>query len=82
VVITLALGVAFGALYDVYEYTVVHWLGADLQIGDADTIADLLYDTVAAAAGGLLLVVWATFGWTTTRRAPEALIERKRRRQT
>jgi hypothetical protein len=57
----------------------VHWLGADLQIGYADTIADLLYDGVAAAGGGLLLVVWASFGSTTTRRAPEAVIERDRR---
>jgi hypothetical protein len=60
----------------------VHWLGADLQIGYADTIGDLLDDAVAATAGGLLLVVWATFGWTTTRRAPEAVIERRHRRQT
>jgi hypothetical protein len=80
VVVTLALGEAFGALYEVYEYMAVHWLGADLQIGYADTIADLLYDAVAAAAGGLLLVVWASFGWTTRRRAPEAVIEREQRR--
>jgi predicted membrane protein DUF2238 len=77
VVITLALGLAFGALYEVYEYFAVHALGTDLQIGYADTIGDLLYDAAAALAGGLLLVVWAVFGWTTTRRAPEAVVRRR-----
>lgn len=68
-IVTLALGVAFGALYEIYEY-VVDQFGANLAIGEADTVADLAMDASGSALGGLLLVAWATLGWGTTRRLP------------
>jgi hypothetical protein len=67
--VTLALGLAFGALYEIYEY-VVDQFGANLEIGEADTVSDLTMDALGSALGGGLLVVWATRGWGTTRRLP------------
>jgi uncharacterized membrane protein YjdF len=52
-------GLSIGALYEIYEFVAVHWLGADLAIGYTDTINDLLLDTVGALAGGLLLMLWS-----------------------
>lgn len=69
-VITTALGLSAGAVYEVYEWSANNLFGASYFIGYADTIGDLVVDALAAAAGGALLVVWATFGWSTTRRAP------------
>lgn len=68
-IVTLALGLAFGALYEVYEY-VVDQFGGNLAIGEADTVSDLTMDALGSALGGCLLVVWATLGWGTTRRLP------------
>jgi hypothetical protein len=68
-IVTLSLGLAFGALYEIYEY-VVDQLGAHLEVGEADTVSDLTMDALGSALGGCLLVAWATFGWGTTRRVP------------
>lgn len=76
--ITLALGVTAGTLYELYEWLAVNAFGADLEIGYGDTIGDLFANLVAAAVGGTLLVAWAVFGWSTTRRVPEALVGRER----
>jgi hypothetical protein len=69
-VVTLALALAFGAVYEVYEWSADHLLGATLQISETDTITDLLDDGIGGVLGGLLLVVWAIYGWGTTRRLP------------
>jgi hypothetical protein len=74
-IVTLSLGLAFGALYEVYEY-VVDQFGANLAIGEADTVSDLALDASGSALGGLLLVGWATHGWRTTRRLPARVLER------
>ncbi len=68
--VTLSLGLAFGACYEIYEWFVDHVLGGHLHIGETDTVFDLTMDALGSALGGLLLVVWAKYGWTTTRRAP------------
>jgi hypothetical protein len=69
-VTTTALGVAFGTLYEIYEYVADTVFNAGLSTGYADTIADLALDFAGSAAGGALLVVWSLFGWATTRRLP------------
>ena len=68
--VTFCMGVTLGAAYEVYEYGVDHLLGAGLTISYGDTIADLIDDALGALLGGLLLVVWDTYGWGTRRRLP------------
>jgi hypothetical protein len=69
-VVTLALGLAIGAAWEVLEWTSDEALGSELTGGEGDTIGDLVADTVGALCGGLLLVVWTTSGWGTIRRLP------------
>lgn len=70
VIVTFALGLAFGAIYEIYEWFADYVLGADLSVGYTDTIKDLAEDGIGSLAGGLLLLVWATRGWGTIRRVP------------
>jgi hypothetical protein len=73
--VTFALGLSLGALYEVYEWLSNHLLASELRVGYSDTIGDLADDAFASALGGLLLVLWATRGWGTTRRVPEERLE-------
>ena len=66
--VTLALGLALGALWEIAEWTSDHMSGSRLQTGQSDTIGDLVADACGAAAGGALLVIWAAFGWGSVRR--------------
>ena len=68
-IVTLSLGLAFGALYEVYEY-VVDQFGANLFISEPDTVKDLATDAIGSGLGGALLVAWAVRGWGTMRRVP------------
>lgn len=70
VTITAALGVVAGVIYEVYEYVVNKYLGANLVIGYGDTIADLCLNAGASVLGGFALLAWAERGWGTTRRVP------------
>jgi hypothetical protein len=69
-VVTLALGLAIGAAWEVLEWTSDEALGSELTGGESDTIGDLVADTVGAICGGVLLIVWTTSGWGTIRRLP------------
>lgn len=69
-VVTLALGLAIGAAWEVLEWSADETLGSKLTGGEEDTIGDLVADTVGAIGGGVLLVVWTTSGWGTIRRLP------------
>jgi hypothetical protein len=69
-VVTLALGLAIGAVWEILEWTSDTTLGSNLALGEEDTIGDLVADGAGAFWGGLLLVVWAVFGWATVRRLP------------
>ncbi len=76
-IITFALGFSLGALYEIYEWIAVHWLGAGLAVGYDDTISDLVDDALASLLGGSFLVLWATRGWATTRRVPGEAASRR-----
>jgi hypothetical protein len=69
--VTLALGLAVGAGYEIVEWTLdrlfPHW---HLVKGEWDTATDLIADMAGAAVGGLSLVVWDLWGWGTMRREP------------
>jgi hypothetical protein len=69
-VMTLALGMALGSAWEMVEWTSDHVAGTHLQKGNTDTVSDLLADSIGAAAGGGLLVVWSIKGWGTVRRLP------------
>ncbi len=69
-VVTLALGLAIGAAWEILEWSSDELLGTKLTRGEQDTIADLVADAVGALAGGALLVAWTVVGWGTVRRLP------------
>jgi hypothetical protein len=68
--VTFAIGVTVGAVYEMYEWFDDTVFGAGLHVGYDDTIADLFDDALASLGGGALLVWWANRGWGTTRRVP------------
>ncbi len=67
-VVTAALGIAIGALWEVYEWRSDAWLGTQLSEGNDDTNGDLVRDTLGSLLGAALLVAWARFGWGSVRR--------------
>jgi hypothetical protein len=69
-VVTLALGLAVGAVWEMTEYTSDHFLGTKLAKSERDTATDLMVDGTGAAAGAGLLVAWALYGWGSVRRVP------------
>jgi hypothetical protein len=69
-VVTTALGIAIGALWEIAEWTSDAWFGTNLSLGNDDTVGDLVRDTFGALLGAALLVGWARFGWGSVRRIP------------
>jgi hypothetical protein len=69
-VVTFALGVALGGIWEIWEWVSDHSFGSSLQLGLDDTVGDLVADTAGSAAGALLLVCWARYGWGSVRRIP------------
>ncbi len=69
-IICFALGVALGGVWEIFEYLSDNTLGSSLQIDNADTVGDLIADTLGSLCGAALLVVWARWGWGSVRRIP------------
>ena len=69
-IVAFALGVALGGLWEIWEWLSDHHLGSGLQLGNDDTIGDLVADTAGSACGAALLVCWARYGWGSVRRIP------------
>jgi hypothetical protein len=69
-VLTAALGVTVGALWEMVEWRSDAWFGTELQHGNVDTMGDLVRDTLGSLVGGALLVVWTLYGWGSVRRIP------------
>ena len=69
-VVTAALGISIGALWEIYEWRSDAWLGTALSEGNDDTNGDLVRDTLGSLIGAALLVAWARFGWGSVRRIP------------
>ncbi|WP_369133915.1 hypothetical protein [Modestobacter sp. I12A-02662] len=69
-VVTLALGISIGALWEIYEWRSDAWLGTALSEGNDDTNGDLVRDTLGSLVGAGLLVAWARLGWGSVRRIP------------
>jgi hypothetical protein len=75
--VTLALGMAISAGYEVCEFAIDKFLGGHLKIGEADTAEDLLAGTIGSAIGGALLVLWSISGFETVRRLSPAAARRR-----
>lgn len=69
-VVTASLGIAVGALWEIYEWRSDAWLGTELSEGNDDTNGDLVRDSFGSLAGAGLLVAWARRGWGSVRRIP------------
>jgi uncharacterized membrane protein YjdF len=67
-VVTLALGLSVGALWEIFEWLADVSVGASLQKGTGDTVTDLVADACGAAAGGALLALWSFRSWASERR--------------
>ena len=65
-----ALGLAVGALWEIFEYTSDALFGSELSQGNTDTVGDLIADASGSLAGGGLMVLWAKRGWGSVRRIP------------
>jgi hypothetical protein len=53
-----------------------HVLGARLHVSYGDTISDLAADAFVAALGGIIMVLWDSYGCATRRRVPGRLLDR------
>ena len=69
-VVTFSLGVAVGGLWEIFEHASDSWFGSNLQLGNSDTIGDLIADSLGALCGAAMLVAWATWGWGSVKRIP------------
>jgi hypothetical protein len=69
-IIAFALGVALGGLWEIVEWSSDNTVGSSLQLGNDDTIGDLIADSLGALCGAALLVCWARWGWGSVRRIP------------
>ncbi len=69
-VVTAALGIAIGALWEIVEWPSDAWFSTQLSEGNDDTNGDLVRDSLGSVVGAGLLVVWAPFGWGSVRRIP------------
>jgi hypothetical protein len=66
--VTFALGVAIGGLWEILEWGSDGLFGSNLSMSNDDTVGDLIADSLGAAAGGLLLIAWTKYGWGSVRR--------------
>jgi uncharacterized membrane protein HdeD (DUF308 family)/uncharacterized membrane protein YjdF len=67
-IVTLALGIAVGGVYESIEWFEDKFLGGHFVGGLWDTETDLLCDEGGSLVGATFLTVWALRGWTSRRR--------------
>ncbi|MDP1848545.1 MAG: DUF2238 domain-containing protein [Solirubrobacteraceae bacterium] len=65
-----ALGLAVGALWEIFEWSSDGIFGSELSEGNTDTVGDLIADAGGSLAGGALMVLWSERGWGSVRRIP------------
>ena len=68
--VTFALGAAFGAVWELYEWFSDGVFGSELQESNDDTVGDLAMDCLGAVCAAGLLVLWTVRGWGSVRRVP------------
>jgi hypothetical protein len=70
-IVTLAIGMAVTAAYEVVEWVSDSTLGTALVHSADDTGSDLLAGTIGSTIGAGVLVAWSALGFSTTRRPGE-----------
>ncbi|CAA9319381.1 MAG: hypothetical protein AVDCRST_MAG16-688 [uncultured Frankineae bacterium] len=73
--VTFALGAAFGAVWELYEWFSDGVFGSALQESNDDTVGDLAMDCLGALGAAGLLVLWTVRGWGSVRRVPGSMRE-------
>ena len=73
--VTFALGAAFGAVWELYEWFSDGVFGSALQESNDDTVGDLAMDCLGALCAAGLLVLWTVRGWGSVRRVPGTVRE-------
>jgi hypothetical protein len=68
VVLTVALGLTVGVLWEFWEWIGHRYLNASIIVGYTDTLADLAAGGAGSLLAGGALVGWASSGWGTRRR--------------
>lgn len=74
------LGLALGALWEVYEWFVATYLDMPVITSYGDAMTDLLVDLAGAALGGVMLIVWAHKQWPNESATPS--VYRRKSRDT
>ncbi len=69
-ILTVALGITVGAVWEMLEWVSDRTIGSTLQEGNTDTVTDLMLDGAGAIVGALLLVQWTRHSWGSVRRIP------------
>lgn len=68
VLLTLALGLVVGVLWEFYEWVAYAAIADNLDpVGYSDTILDLLMDSLGSLLAGSAIALWASQGWGTRR---------------
>jgi hypothetical protein len=73
----LALGMAIGAGWEILEWSLDEWAGANLVGSATDTATDLIWDTMGATGSALILVLWSLGGHSLKRRSGADLANKR-----
>jgi uncharacterized membrane protein YjdF len=73
----VALGMAIGAGWEIIEWSLDEWAGANLVGSETDTATDLIWDTMGATGSALILVLWSLGGHSLKRRPGAALANKR-----
>jgi hypothetical protein len=73
--IGFSAGFSAGILHELYVFAANHVLDAGFAVDYGILIRRLALDVVGALGGAVLLVLWATFGWSTRRLPGQALTD-------
>lgn len=61
VLVTLFIGTSIGVWWEIIEYITDQLFGAHLQLNNADTMGDLIADSLGSLFGGIVLVFLSKF---------------------
>jgi hypothetical protein len=71
------LGMAIGAGWEIVEWSLDEWAGANLVGDETDTATDLIWDTMGATGSAIILTLWSLGGHSLKRRPGAALADKR-----
>ncbi|HEX7312190.1 MAG TPA: hypothetical protein VF232_13535 [Gaiellaceae bacterium] len=71
------LGMAIGAGWEIIEWSLDEWAGANLVGSATDTATDLIWDTMGATGSAIILTLWSLGGHSLKRRPGAALASKR-----